>query len=146
MRFTKKVPYKLKRLIPMLGLAGATLLPTACEKEEPLHDTTYMWGRSYWEEIYPADNVCASADSVQVRNVILKNNGTNWGGGYTAEEIRDYLLMTVNQVPEQNRHKLRGAGKLTWVKEGGDPSAKAWLENFGFRVLMVDESRNTKQR
>ena len=129
-----------KSLLFLLALAGAALF-TACEKDEPMHDTTYMWGRSYWEEIYPADKVRASADSVQVRYVILKNNGTNWGGGYTAEEIRDYLLMTINEVPSVNRHKLKGAGKLTWVKEGGDPTAKAWLENFGFQVVMADELR-----
>ncbi|MBO8407269.1 MAG: hypothetical protein IAC77_02285 [Proteobacteria bacterium] len=33
MQFKKIVPYKIKRLIPMLGLAGATLAAPSCEKE-----------------------------------------------------------------------------------------------------------------
>ena len=37
MNFKKVVPYKLKRLVPMLGMAGATLLG-GCEKEETLRD------------------------------------------------------------------------------------------------------------
>ena len=129
-----------KSVLFLLALAGAGMF-TACEKDEPMHDTTYMWGRNYWDEVWPADKVRASADSVQVRYVILKNNGSNWGGALTAEEIRDYLLMTINEVPSVNRHKLKGAGKLTWVREGGDPTAKAWLENFGFQVVMADELR-----
>ena len=130
-----------KNVLFLLALAGAALL-TACEKDEPMHDTTYLWGVNYWEEIYPADKVRTSADSVQVRYVILKNNGSNWGGALTAEYIRDNLLMTINEVPSVNRHKLKGAGKLTWVREGGDPTAKAWLKNLGLQVEMADESRN----
>lgn len=148
MRFTKKVPYKLKRLIPMLGLAGATLLPTACEKDDEIsmHDTTYMWGRNYWDEVWPADNVCASADSVQVRHVILRNNGSYWGDAYTCEDIRKELTNIINNVTPANRHKLKGSGKLSAVKEGGDPSAKTWLEDFGLQVVMTSELTNTKQR
>ena len=40
MQFQKVLPYKLKRLVPMLGLAGASLFMTSCEKEEsiPMRD------------------------------------------------------------------------------------------------------------
>lgn len=37
MKITKTVPYYLKRALPILGFAGATLF-TSCEKEEPIHD------------------------------------------------------------------------------------------------------------
>lgn len=39
MQFKKVVPYKIRRLIPMLGMAGATLLMGGCEKEEPIVPT-----------------------------------------------------------------------------------------------------------
>lgn len=42
MQFKKIIPYKLKRLVPMLGLAGATLF-TACEKDEPIHDVEIIF-------------------------------------------------------------------------------------------------------
>ena len=130
-----------KNVLFLLALAGVALL-TACEKDEPMHDTTYLWGRNYWKEVYPTDKINASADSVQVRYVILRNNGANWGNAYTAEEIRDNLLPIINGIKQSNMHKIKWTGKLTWVKEGGDPTAKAWLENLGLQVEMADESRN----
>lgn len=39
MQFKKVVPYKIRRLIPMLGMAGATLFMGGCEKEEPIVPT-----------------------------------------------------------------------------------------------------------
>ena len=48
MRLTKKVPYKLKTLIPALGLAGASMLSGCKDKNEPQivqpHDVVYEFG------------------------------------------------------------------------------------------------------
>ena len=37
-----------KSVLFLLSLAGAALL-TACQKDEPMRDTTYLWGRNYWK-------------------------------------------------------------------------------------------------
>ena len=68
MRFTKTVPYKLKRLIPMLGLAGATLLPTACEKEDPMHDVEITF---YKDDDVSFDILEKLAADPNVRNIYL---------------------------------------------------------------------------
>lgn len=39
MQFKKIVPYKIRRMIPMLGMAGATLFMGGCNKDEPVVPT-----------------------------------------------------------------------------------------------------------
>ena len=51
MKFTKTIPYKLKRIIPMLGIAGASLFMGGCEKEKPLRDVELHFSRDDWSTI-----------------------------------------------------------------------------------------------
>ena len=90
MKFRKIIPYKLKRIIPMAAIAGATLIPNAsCTKEPPQHDTTYVWGYGNWKNVRPANRVAASADSVNVRYVYLLNDGTPLSGAPTTIILED---------------------------------------------------------
>ena len=121
----------MKRLIFVLSvLIVATI---ACEKEEPQHDTTYVWGFEYWTEIWPANKIIASADSTSVRNVFLKNDGKSLSG-LNVSFIRESLEPIVNTVPSENRYKIRGAGNLRHLYIT-DKNDSTWLSQFGFKFI-----------
>ena len=120
MKFHKIIPYKIKRLIPMAMIAGMPLIPTSCIKNNPddipnpnapHHNTTYVWGEGNWGQIWPADKVAASADSILVDYVILQNDGNSFKGKST-NLLLSQLNIIINEVKPENRHKIRGAGTL----------------------------------
>ena len=91
-----------------------------------------MWGVSNWTNIWPADNICASADSAEVRYVILQNDGN----GFT--KIYDYQLKAelervITQVDHKNRHKVRGKGDL-WHLTITHEDYRKWFEDLGFGI------------
>ena len=141
----KEASAYLKRALPVLGFAGATLF-TSCEKDEPtipLHDTTYVWGRNNMAQLFPTDNVVASADSTSVRTVYLHSDGAPWGGAFNMTELREWVLEPVlNDIPEHNRHKIKGSGiinqplfrtddKQMFTKQYED---SVWLSKMGFII------------
>ena len=147
MKFKKIMPYKIKRLIPMLGLAGAAMVMPGCEKtpiqqhmvmpgceKTPIqqHDTVYIWGAFDWKNIWPADNVRASADSAEVRYVILQNDGNGFTTIYDYE-LKSDLERLLFEVDAKNRHKVRGNGNIWHLTLTNDEYRK-WLENFGFKI------------
>ena len=56
MKLKKTIPYKLKRIIPMLGIAGASLFMGGCEKEEPLRDVELHFSPDNYSEISYEDH------------------------------------------------------------------------------------------
>lgn len=54
MQFKKVVPYKIRRLIPMLGMAGATLFMGGCDKEEAQlpHDVEITFTQFEGEKLF----------------------------------------------------------------------------------------------
>ncbi len=119
MKFKKVLPYKLRRVLPILGFAGATL--AGCSKDdEPAiqqHDTVYNWGRFDISQVWPTDNINASADSVEVRRVILQLNDSQWGsdkdGKYGLDDrwiLDEYVTPIWNNIKESNRHKVMFRG------------------------------------
>ena len=133
MNYKKIIPYKLRRALSMATIAGATLLPVACEKEEPQHDTTYVWGCYDWSKIWPADKVAASADSASVRNVFLENDGVSLSG-LDVSFIKISLEPVINAVTPENRYKVRGAGNLRHLYIT-DKNDRTWLSQFGFKIV-----------
>ena len=141
MKYRKVIPFKLKNLLPMAVIAGSTIFFAACHKKplpEPQHDTTYVWGKHYWTEVWPADKVVASADSSSVRNVFLMNDGISWEGSSTTL-IMKQLTPIIESVPSGNRYKLRGAGTLNGVSMGNEQTYKdsITLANLGFKINKV---------
>lgn len=138
MKLFKTMKYKIKHLVPMAAIAGATLLPPACckveqEKREPHHNTTYVWGIDNWSAVWPADKVAASADSVLVDNVFLMNDGRSFEGQATTT-----ILKTLNKIIDvskpENRYKIRGAGILndTWIGNDQALQDSISLAKMGF--------------
>lgn len=83
MRFTKNLPYKIKRLVPVLGLAGAAAMMPGCDKsDEPIYN---YFGEPYkfvylyfspddYSRITP-ENVKSYADNPNIDSVYLVPQG-----------------------------------------------------------------------
>lgn len=143
MKFHKTIKYKIKNLIPMMAIAGATLLPPACckverEKPEPHHSTTYVWGIHNWKAIWPADKVIASADSTLVDNVFLLNDGMSWEGMSTTS-VLEQLTPVIESIKPENRYKIRGAGTLNGIAIGREQNVQdsIVLDKMGFKFGKV---------
>ena len=136
----------LRRVIPMV--IGAAAMFAACEKEDlpggnggngkGKHDTVYMIGP---QKNIDFDRVVASADSTNVRYVILRSDGIPWG--YAASDTSIYNRIQNNmilQAKPENRYKFRGEGELLAVSQRS-PEATQWLKNFGFTFYPDDYAR-----
>lgn len=97
------------------------------------HATTYVWGGNNWGAVWPADNVVASADSVMVNNVFLKNDGETLSG-LDVTWVRQNIEPIINAVPQSNRYKVHGAGELKHLYIT-DKNDSTWLSNFGFMFV-----------
>lgn len=159
MKFKKVLPYKLRRVLPILGFAGATL--AGCSKDdEPTiqqHDTVYVWGRDDVSQVWPTDNINASADSVQVRRVILQMNDTRWGsdvngvgGADDCWILNEYVTPLWDNIKESNRHKVIFKGPAYNVeKPTTDEQKQAHYileNNFGIFHAYVGHALPTSQQ
>ena len=143
MRLTKKVPYKLKALIPALGLAGASMF-SACESNEPVikqHDTIYTFGPGNWFDAQEEQNIIASADSATVRYVVLESNGEAYHGS-DSFIIRANIMMLLDNIPEKNLYKMKGSGILRDVNIQSKEDS-IYLTDFGF--VFADAINYAKQ-
>lgn len=137
MRFTKKVPYKLKRLIPMLGLAGATLLPTACEKEdEPMHDVVLeFWVNTLGDNIeqLSIENIQKHIDDKSVKNIYIKpiESKCDFSTCKTANlhSTRNYMQRRIDMSP-----KNKGLGNFVFPVGEIDPQDSIWFVQNGWTI------------
>ena len=135
MKYKKTLPYKLK----LTAAIGLPLLLGACNKTDPRHDTTYVWGKNNWSAVKPLDQkVPVSADSASVRYVYLLNDGKSWTGTPTSWILKN-LNNIIEHVAPENRHKIRGAGTLHDVGIGQDKdvSDSVSLAKMGFKFGKV---------
>lgn len=79
MQLKKIVPYKIKRLIPMLGLAGATLMTPGCEKEPiPTRDEFLVFDQL---NVLTVEQIQQAAAPSDVKTVYLVPRGS-WNNFY----------------------------------------------------------------
>ncbi len=141
MKILKKfVPYKIRRALPMLGLAAGSMLMPSCSNDEPdapvpPHDTTYIWGHDNFKDPELKKKIRASADSASVVNIILKSDGNTWASAYSEKEIR-YLVVEplIEAGGEHNRHKFKGKGPITHINIVY-PEDNQWLVDFGYVII-----------
>ena len=134
MRLTKKVPYKLKTLIPALGLAGASMF-SACEHNEPIpqHDTIYTFGPERWLTEQEEQNIVASADSATVRYVILENNGKTYNR-CSVGIIAFNMQLLIKRIPAEKQQKVKGSGILRNMTITSQEDS-TYLANMGFKFV-----------
>ena len=113
----------------------------------PHHNTTYVWGIDYWDQVWPADKVAASADSTSVDIVYLKNDGVSWGGCPTSVVLQS-ITPVIESVSSKNRHKIRGAGTLNdvYVRDEQCRQDSITLANYGFKFGNVYHPQKSKSR
>lgn len=46
MKIKKTVPYNIRKILPMIGIAGASLMMGGCQKEKPTYDVELRFSRS----------------------------------------------------------------------------------------------------
>lgn len=134
MRLTQKIPYKIKALIPVLGLAGASIF-SACERNEPIpqHDTIYTFGPERWLTEQEEQNIIASADSATVRYVILENNGKTYNGS-TVRVCAGNMKLLIKRIPAEKQQKVKGSGILRNMTINSQEDS-TYLANMGFKFV-----------
>lgn len=134
----KIIPYGIRRALPILGIAAAAIFFSSCNKSDsdPVHDTTYTWGRDnfYDSAAKLKAQIRASADSASVRYIILKSDGESWAGLLNENDIRYVVVEPLIQAGgEYNRHKFKGAGTIKHVTIEY-PEDNKWLTAFGYTI------------
>lgn len=138
MQFKKTIPYKLKRLVPMLGLAGATLF-TACEKDEPIgpkHDVVLNFYYAYYDEI-KANNVQKVLNEPSINNIYL-NSKYIYGRTFDRSDmteipisrLRSFLEESINLAPD----RVFGSGNLVFMPGAASKTDSLWFVNNGWTV------------
>lgn len=134
----KIIPYKIRRALPILGIAAGSMFMSSCSNDEPdvpMHDTTYTWGYDNFRDPQLPAKIRASADSASVRNIILKSDGVSWGSAYNENEIRYLIVEPLIQAGgEQNRHKFKGTGTIKHINIES-PIDNQWLTDFGYDII-----------
>ncbi len=142
MQFKKTIPYKLKRIIPMLGIAGASLFMGGCEKEEPLRDVELHFNQEDYSTIlymdiynnrYISEMAKTYADDPTVGTIYLIPDG-NW---------ETYVSMTINGLRKNILErvfdyspKFKGKGDFNFHPGAASevPQDSLWLVSKGFTI------------
>ena len=134
MRLTQKIPYKIKTLIPALGLAGASMF-SACERNEPIpqHDTFYCLSSSRWFTLQEEQNIIASADSAAVRYVILESDGKTYNRS-SVGLIAFNMQLLIKRIPAEKQQKVKGSGILRNMTITSQEDS-IYLTNMGFKFV-----------
>ena len=140
MNFNKTVKYNLKRVLPILGIAGATLLP-ACrghqnepepKKEIQKHDVSLYFYKAYYDEITP-EKVSEKLADPTVANVyleILNEDFTTVRGRYI-ESVRQKLLEPTTNL---DTTRVFGRGNFKFVPGVVGREDSLWLVSKGWTV------------
>ncbi len=160
MRFTKKVSYKLAKPLTTLALVAASF---GCNKENddpivPERDTAvYTFNDFLFGKPEVIEQIGRSADSANIRRVILESDDLGWGAGINTTELRTLgVERLINTAKEENRYKFSGRNTLFGVAmDDTNPEIykqhqidSAWLADFGFdfKLGVFYESQRNKQR
>lgn len=143
MQFKKIVPYKIKKLIPMLGMAGATLFMGGCDKEETIvqHDEEVKVHQFEFNKLFDtADGVLCPSTSIQemlkdpsVRTVYLVPDGS-WTNFFEKNIIT--LRVSILEPLLNFSPKLRGKGDFNFAEGEASkiPEDSLWYLNNGWTV------------
>ena len=108
MKFHKIIPYKLKRLIPMAMIAGATTMPVSCCKcemnpepdPEPTRDIEIVFDDDTAGKILTFETLQNCANDKTVKTIYLVPTG-HWDGNvaYNITYFRNKFLQLLGLLP-----------------------------------------------
>lgn len=149
MRFLKKIPYKLKTALPMLALAGGTMM-TSCKKEEPempvtptidvevkisLTDVQSLFLEQYNMDRKPSELINYYINNPEIRNIyIVPEKNTFWSVCSASNIIslkQKTLIPALNFSP-----KIRGKGDFNFMPGEASkvPNDSLWYIENGWTI------------
>ena len=120
----------------LLALAGVTLLPTACEKEDPMHDVILeFWVDTGGDNIeqLSIENIQKHIDDKSVKNIYIKpiESKCDFSTCETANlhSVRNYMQRRIDLSP-----KMSGMGNFVFPVGRTDPQDSLWFVQHGWTI------------
>lgn len=133
MAFYKKLPYKLKRWVPMLGLAGATMLGS-CSKdnEEPTKDAEIFFSCITIDDQLSIENLQKYINDPSTRNIYMIAV-EDWSTLLASNISR---MRTALQLRMEMSPKLHGRGDFNFkIGEASKvPADSLWYTQQGWTI------------
>lgn len=135
MHLTKQVPYKLRRIVPMLGIAGAGMLLNACDKDDCPQEPQ---GRKV-EFVYavdgpliPVEDVKLAAADPEISTIYLRPIGDGWDrfSVYNINFHRKNYLQPILDISA----KIRGLGDYPFRPGAALPADSLWYVQHGWTI------------
>ena len=134
MKFNKIVPYKIKKLIPMAMIAGATVASPSCVKnEQELHDVEIQFTRATFMKDLNQEILQRHANDEMVRTIYLVPVA-EWGTteSHNIEAICKYGLEPSLEISP----KIRGRGNFAFKPGEASkvPNDSLWIVQHGWTI------------
>ena len=132
MKFKSVFPYNFKKLIPMLGLAGATLMAPSCSKDDdvPAHDVEIKFTQYTLLESLSEARACLKDNTINIIYMRITDDWTNLSAG----AIKDTHTSFKRLFDSAPQGKLRGRGNFEFAPGRVTPSDSTWFANQGWTV------------
>ena len=137
MNYKKIIPYKLKCALSMATIAGATLLPASCKKDEPAveqHDVVVEFNHNNIDEKFDMNTLQKLVQDKTVRYVYLF--ACDHWDNYTHTESIYRLRTRVLQPCIEMSPKMRGRGNFDFKPGVASqvPSDSLWFVKNGWTI------------
>lgn len=144
MRFTKKIPYNIRRVLPILGIAGASMFSACSNDDEPQRDVELYFAQQLGT-MPSTEEVQKLAEDKSVRNIYLCPDPTE-----TWTNLQPFNLTYLRKRYLEDRlrisPKVRGRGnfRLTTGVASEVPEDSLWYELNGWTINIA--LRQQKQK
>ena len=153
MKLKKIFPYNIKKALPVLGLAGASLFMAGCEKDEPVAPTTdveieicyFSLDRLFYEDngiVKPSELAQYYVSKPEVGNIYILSSGS-WSS-YNSYKIHDLRKNALEHVFNYSS-KFKGKGDFNFdLGEASKvPEDSLWYVSKGWTInKRYSESRS----
>ena len=162
MKLKKVFPYNIKRALPVLGLAGASLFMAGCNKDDeptvptepitPTVDVVLTFSSIRYEDIlyidengerYPSELIKSYVKDPNVRAVYLVPS-SSWSH-YNAEAISKMRSVTLEPVLLAYSPKIKGKGDFSfkWGEASKVPEDSLWYVSKGWTINKYRDGPNS---
>ncbi len=143
MKFNQTVKYNLKRVLPILGIAGATLLPACREhqnepepKPTPVvqkHDTTLWFNYMGYDSIAP-ENIQRYLADTNITNIYLEPNKPIDFVNATTEYITALRELIFTPALNTDPKRVHGRGNFLFYPGVALPADSLWIVQQGWTI------------